>query len=104
MRYRNATEPVYRITDAGPGLLEDVRGRQRRYIVSMAIRTVCFLGAVLADGWLRWVLIAGAVLLPYFAVVLANGTRRAVSPLPSVPRQSDVPALGRGSTRGADGR
>ena len=38
----------------------------------MAIRTACFIGAVLVDGWLRWVLVAGAFILPYIAVVMAN--------------------------------
>jgi hypothetical protein len=33
---------------------------------------VCFIGAVIADGWLRWVLVVCAVVLPYVAVVMAN--------------------------------
>ncbi len=31
---------VFRITGARTGLQEDVRGRQRRYIISMSVRTV----------------------------------------------------------------
>lgn len=39
----------------------------------MAIRTLCFIGAVaVGAGLLRWTLIGGAVFLPYLAVVLAN--------------------------------
>ena len=39
----------------------------------MAIRTVCFIGAVLVgDNWLRWVLVVAAFTLPYIAVVMAN--------------------------------
>ncbi len=39
----------------------------------MGIRTLCFIGAVVVgDGVLRWVLIAGAFILPYIAVVMAN--------------------------------
>jgi hypothetical protein len=39
----------------------------------MAVRTLCFLGAiVVGDGWLRWILVAGAFILPYVAVVMAN--------------------------------
>lgn len=39
----------------------------------MAVRTLCFVGAVLVGpGWLRWVLVAGAFVLPYIAVVMAN--------------------------------
>ena len=37
--------------------------RTRRYLISMAIRTVCFIAAILVDGWLTWVLFAGAVIL-----------------------------------------
>lgn len=39
----------------------------------MSLRTICFVGALLVGaGWVRWVLIAGAVFLPYIAVVMAN--------------------------------
>jgi hypothetical protein len=54
---------------------EELSGRQRRYIISMAIRTLCFVGAVVIDdGWLRWLLVAGAVFLPYAAVIMANAS------------------------------
>lgn len=47
--------------------------RIRRYTITMAFRTVCFLVAVIfAHGWLQWTLFAGAVFLPYMAVLLAN--------------------------------
>ncbi len=61
-----------RITTASSSRDEDIAARQRRYVLSMALRTVCFIGAVVADGWLRWVLVAAALLLPYVAVVMAN--------------------------------
>lgn len=67
---------VYEITSADTSLTEDQSGRIRRYTIQMTIRTVCFIGAVLADGWLRWVLFIAAMVLPYFAVVLANNTRQ----------------------------
>ncbi len=63
------------ITGAQVSLTEDQRQRTRRYLVSMAIRTVCFIGAILASGWLRWTLVAGAVVLPYIAVIMANAGR-----------------------------
>ncbi len=63
---------VYRITTADPGLTEEQRSRTRRYLVSMTIRTLCFVGAVLAPNPWRWVLFVGAFLLPYIAVVMAN--------------------------------
>lgn len=64
-----------RITDAPPPLAQDQAGRARRYLLQMSIRVLCFLGAVAVDHWSRWLLLAGAVVLPYVAVVLANAGR-----------------------------
>jgi hypothetical protein len=66
---------VPRITSARRTLTEDVDRRTHRYLVSMSIRTVCLVLAVLVEGPLRWVLLAGAIVLPYVAVVLANAGR-----------------------------
>lgn len=74
-RGAGAPETVYQITSARPGVRDDVDSRTRRYLFSMGIRTACFLAAVVADGWLRWVLLAGALVLPYLSVVFANGGR-----------------------------
>jgi hypothetical protein len=80
-----ARNQVYRITSAQTGLTIEQAGRTRRYLISMAIRTVCFLGAVVTDGWLRWLLVLGAVVLPYLAVVVANaGRERTKDTLPTV--------------------
>jgi len=75
-------DPI-RITTATRGRNADIDARQRRYLLSMAIRTLCFLGAiVVGDGWLRWVLVAAALFLPYVAVVMANA---GASPDPGAP-------------------
>lgn len=66
-----ANHPV-RITSARTSHTDDIRVRQNRYLFSMAIRTMCFVLAVVADGYLRWGFIVGAVFLPYIAVVMAN--------------------------------
>ena len=72
-------EPVYQITSARRGVRDDVDSRTRRYLVSMGVRTACFLGAVVVGGgWLRWVLIAAALVLPYLSVVFANGGRERI--------------------------
>ncbi len=68
-------QEVYSITGVQTSLTEDQSGRTRKYLFSMILRTLCFVGAVIASGWLRWVLIAGAVFLPYIAVVIANAGR-----------------------------
>ena len=82
-RSRRGDEDVFQITAAPKPLTEDVGGRTRRYLASMAVRTVCVVGAVLVGGWLRWAFLAGAVLLPYIAVVFANGGREPNRDLPT---------------------
>lgn len=66
---------VHRITTAAVSLSDDQRSRTRRYLVSMTIRTACFLGAVFAPSPWRWILLVGALFLPYVAVVMANAGR-----------------------------
>ncbi len=66
-------DEVVRITTAAENKEADIRSRQRRYLWSMSLRTICFVGAVLVgQGIFMWFLIAGAVFLPYVAVVMAN--------------------------------
>ena len=68
-----AKSDAVRITTARSSAAEDMRSRQRRYAISMTIRLVCFVGAVaVGPGVLRWILVAAAVFLPLFAVVMAN--------------------------------
>lgn len=91
-------DPVYSVTSAPESLRDDQSERMRRYLVSMGIRTVCFLLSVLAIVVLHWtlvgwVLVAGAVVLPYVAVVMANATRaRAVGTVAPVtpPEQRQI--------------
>jgi hypothetical protein len=66
-----------RITDATRSHSDDLGARQRRYLVSMAIRTLCFVGAIVVfvttgQGWLVWLLVIASFVLPYTAVVMAN--------------------------------
>jgi Protein of unknown function (DUF3099) len=65
-----------RITDARTAHSDDLRHRQRRYLFSMLVRTLCFVAAVVVDSWLRWVFLAAALFLPYIAVVMANAVSR----------------------------
>ncbi len=62
----------------------------------MTIRTLCFVGAVLVGpGWLRWVLMAGALLLPYLAVVMANSASPRIDGADLVPPSERPRELGR---------
>ena len=74
-RAQRRDEEAVRITTASTSANADVARRQRRYLFSMGIRTLCFVGAILVgSGWLMWTLIAGALVLPYVAVVMANAS------------------------------
>ncbi len=66
-----ATEPQS-VTSLEVAPEQERRGRMLRYSLAMTIRFVCVILSVVLHGWLMWVAIAGAVFLPYFAVVLAN--------------------------------
>jgi hypothetical protein len=71
---------VYDITGAPASLTRDQAGRQKRYFISMMIRTGCFILTVLLPSPWRWFALLGAVTLPYFAVVIANAGRESFAP------------------------
>ena len=97
MRAARRSEPVYRITGAQTSLSQDQRGRQRRYLWSMGIRTLCFLGAIVAHGPLRWVLVVLALVLPWVSVIGANvGREQDRGAPPTTVETIDRPALGNG--------
>jgi hypothetical protein len=91
---------VFRITGARAGLTDDVRGRQRRYIISMSVRTVSFILFVVlwnVSRPLGWIALALGLLLPYVAVVIANAGRENAPKLPSTFIHAPVrPMLGPG--------
>lgn len=73
-------EDVYDITSAQKSLSSDQPGRQRRYFISMMVRTACFILTVILPSPYRWIALAGAVFLPYVAVVVANAGRETILP------------------------
>ncbi len=88
---------------------EDIAYRQRRYLIMMGIRLVCFVIAVVlftnGAGWLTAIPAVGAIIIPYFAVVFANGGREPTSRRgfqahrPQLPDRYSAPA--RNAYRGA---
>jgi uncharacterized membrane protein len=65
-------EPI-RITTATRSHRDDIARRQKRYLISMGIRTVCFVAAIVSIGhWFVWLFLVGSFILPYVAVVMAN--------------------------------
>jgi Mn2+/Fe2+ NRAMP family transporter len=100
-RPRHQEGDAVRITTAASSRNDDIAARQRRYVVSMSIRTVCFVAAVaVGDGWLRWALVTAALLLPYVAVVMANAASSKDDGFELPPGSFGVPELGEGRPGG----
>ena len=79
MSHSGRPPSVHVVTEARRSLSDDISYRQRRYLVMMGIRTACFVIAVVLFlnhfGWLTAIPAVGAIFIPYFAVVFANGGR-----------------------------
>ena len=69
---------VHSITAAAQPHSDDLDARIKRYLFSMAIRTVCVILVMVIHSPVRWVFAVFAIVLPYVAVVMANavGGRR----------------------------
>ncbi|HEY1670921.1 MAG TPA: DUF3099 domain-containing protein [Trebonia sp.] len=72
-------QQVHLVTQARRPMSEDISYRQHRYLIMMGIRVICFAVAIiLFVEHLRWLVLVpavGAILIPYIAVVFANGGR-----------------------------
>ena len=62
----------YQVTSAGINPAEDRAHRMRMYFIAMSLRMACVASLLWVRGW--WILLAGAgaVILPWFAVLVAN--------------------------------
>ncbi|MFD4632998.1 DUF3099 domain-containing protein [Streptomyces sp. NPDC058284] len=83
---KQSSGQVFRITGARQGLAEDVRGRQRRYVISMTVRTVSVVAAAVlwnVERHVAFVALVLGILLPYVSVVIANAGRENAPSLPS---------------------
>jgi Flp pilus assembly protein TadB len=78
-RSKTDSNEFHSITEAGSALSDDLPSRQRRYFISMMIRTACFLLAVFTPSPYRWFFLIGAITLPYISVIVANGGRETIS-------------------------
>lgn len=67
-----ATRSSTVVTDAADPASKDAASRTRQYLIMMGIRVVCILVAFFIPGWPKWLVIAGAIILPGVAVLLAN--------------------------------
>jgi hypothetical protein len=107
-------DQAYLVTEAHQSRSAEIGQRERRYLVMMGVRVVCFVITVVMflnhAGWLTIIPAAGAIALPYFAVVVANtrGPARATGfrPYrPNLPERYVPPGEGRdGPERGGPER
>jgi hypothetical protein len=85
---------AYLVTEARESRSAEIGQRERRYLVMMGIRVVCFVITVVMflthAGWLTVIPAVGAIALPYFAVVVAN-SRRPTSASGFRPYQPNLP-------------
>ncbi|MDO4898935.1 MAG: DUF3099 domain-containing protein [Rothia sp. (in: high G+C Gram-positive bacteria)] len=70
------SDEVYSITDAVVPQSEGVGARARSYALKMFLRIVCIIAAVMVEGVWQWVFLVGAAVIPWLAVVVANGSDR----------------------------
>lgn len=84
------------MTSAPESLHDEQLHRIHRYLLTMGIRTVCFLLAVVTEGWVRWTCVGLAAVLPYIAVVMANAVRprRVRVSAPVLPHDDPTPRIG----------
>jgi hypothetical protein len=80
---KNRRDTAHLVTEASKPRSEDIAYRERRYLIMMAFRLACFgLTIVLfasGAGWFAAIPGVGAIAIPYFAVVFANGGREPTS-------------------------
>ncbi|WP_334171156.1 DUF3099 domain-containing protein [Sinomonas sp.] len=75
---RSSDDPeVHSITTAAEAHSVDMHKRMVRYATAMGIRVVCIVLLFFLDGWLKLIAVAGAVFLPWVAVVIANAQDKA---------------------------
>lgn len=99
-RVTRADEPVL-VTTAAKSPRDEQRERQRRYLITMGIRVVCFILAIVLVGvGLRWeaaIAVAASLILPWVAVIAANAGPRRVSETPSLYAGEPRDEIGTGS-------
>ncbi len=97
MRDKKREVSAVLITSAPKSRFQQLDDRRRRYLISMGIRTVCFLLAIVIPYTpARIVLVIAAIALPWLSVVGANGPLAREPGSPAVFRPSTRPALGTG--------
>ncbi|RGE17946.1 DUF3099 domain-containing protein [Leucobacter sp. wl10] len=75
----------YSVTSAGVNPAEDRAHRMRMYFIAMSLRVACVASLFWVRGW--WIVLAaaGAVFLPWFAVMVGNAVAHGGGEAPEAP-------------------
>jgi hypothetical protein len=81
-------EPLL-VTTAAKSPMQERRERERRYLLTMGLRVLCFIAAIvlfaIGPRWAGFIAAAGSLVLPWVAVVAANSAPKRVASTPAVP-------------------
>lgn len=87
-------DEVVLVTTAATSPAEERRDRERRYLITMGMRVVAILIAIIfATGWVRVAAVAASLVLPWIAVVAANAPTKRKAAAPSLydgPRRREL--------------
>ena len=94
----------YSVTSAGVNPEEDRAHRMRMYFIAMSLRVLCVVSLFWVRGW--WVLLvaAGAVFLPWFAVMVGNAVAHGGGEAPDAPEPLQLSASEHPEERGEGSR
>jgi hypothetical protein len=104
---KNRRDGAHLVTEARKPRSEDIAYRERRYLIMMGFRVGCFLLTIVlfasGAGWFAAIPAVGAIVIPYFAVVFANGGREPTSTRGFRPYEPKLPERYTGAGPGAHG-
>ncbi len=82
----------YDVTSAGVNPAEDRAHRMRMYFIAMTLRVACVVSLFWVRDW--WVLLsaAGAIFLPWFAVLVGNAVAHGGEQVPDAPEPLQIKA------------
>ena len=91
----------YDLTSVGINPADDRAHRMRTYFIAMSVRIACVASLFFVRGW--WILLVGtaAIVLPYFAVLVANQAEHRGGARPEAPTPLELEGVDSGETDGS---
>lgn len=101
---KSRRETATLVTEARKPRSADIAYRERRYLIMMGFRVACFILTIVlfasGAGWFAAIPAVGAIVIPYIAVVFANGGREPTSTRGFRPYEPKLPERYSGPGRG----